>query len=63
MNTEKDDQEQMEFLKKWRQEKEEKKRVREIRAKLRRKRIYKILHGGKTPPNEKGSTGSLKERD
>ena len=63
MNTEKDDQEQMEFLKKWRQEKEEKKRVREIRAELRRKRIYKIIHGGKKHPDEKGSTEGIKKRD
>ena len=63
MNTEKDDQEQMEFLERWRQEKEEKKPVREIRAELRRKRIYKILHGSKKHPDEKGSAESIKKRD
>ena len=63
MNTEKDDQEQMEFLKKWRQEKEEKKRVREIRAELRRKRIYKIFHGGKRPPDKERGHGHFKKRD
>lgn len=35
MNTEQDDREQIEFMKKWIRKKEEKKRVREIRAKLR----------------------------
>ena len=36
MNTEQDDREQIEFMKEWVRKKEEKKRVREIRAKLRR---------------------------
>ena len=36
MNTEKDDQEQIEFLNEWKQKQEDKKHAREIRAKLRR---------------------------
>ena len=48
MNTERDDREQIEAIKKMMAEREEKKRVREIRKRLRRKRIHKIIHGKKT---------------
>lgn len=51
MNTEKDDQEQIEFLNEWKRKQEDKKHAREIRAKLRREFIYKIFHGGKRPPD------------
>ena len=51
MNTEKDDQEQIEFLNEWKRKQEDKKHAREIRAKLRLEFIYKIFHGGKRPPD------------
>lgn len=63
MNTEQDDREQIEFMKEWVRKKEEKKRIREIRAKLRRERIYKIFHGGKRPPDKKRGHGCLEKRD
>lgn len=63
MNTEQDDREQIEFMKEWVRKKEEKKRVREIRAKLRRERIYKIFHGGKRPPDEERGHSRLKKRN
>ena len=48
MNTERDDREQIEAIRKMMAEKEEKKRAREIRKELRRKRIREIIHGKKT---------------
>ena len=45
MNTERDDREQIEAIRKMMAEKEEKKRAREIRKELRRKRIHALLHG------------------
>ena len=45
MNTESDDREQIEAIRKMMAEKEEKKRAREIRKGLRRKRIHAFLHG------------------
>ncbi|WP_270467070.1 hypothetical protein [Butyribacter intestini] len=47
MNTERDDREQIEAIRKMMAEKEEKKRAREIRKELRRKRIHALLHGKK----------------
>ena len=47
MNTERDDREQIEAIRKMMAEKEEKKRAREIRKGLRRKRIHAFLHGKK----------------
>lgn len=47
MNTERDDREQIEVIRKMMAEKEEKKRAREIRKGLRRKRIRAIFHGKK----------------
>ena len=47
MNTERDDREQIEAIRKMMAEKEEKKRAREIRKELRRKRIHTFLHGKK----------------
>lgn len=47
MNTERDDREQIEAIRKMMAEKEEKKRAREIRKELRRKRIHAFLHGKK----------------
>ena len=47
MNTERDDREQIEAIRKMMAEKEEKKRAREIRKGLRRKRIHALLHGKK----------------
>lgn len=47
MNTERDDREQIEAIRKMMAEKEEKKRAREIRKRLRRKRIHAFFHGKK----------------
>ena len=47
MNTERDDREQIEAIKKMMAEREEKRRAREIRKRLRRKRIREIFHGKK----------------
>lgn len=47
MNTERDDREQIEAIRKMMAEKEEKKRARKIRKGLRRKRIHAFLHGKK----------------
>ena len=47
MNTERDDREQIEAIRKMMAEKEEKKRAREIRKRLRRKRIHTFFHGKK----------------
>ena len=46
MNTERDDREQIEAIRKMMAEKEEKKRAREIRKELRRKRIRAFLKDG-----------------
>lgn len=47
MNTERDDREQIEAIRKMMAEKGEKKRAREIRKRLRRKRIHAFFHGKK----------------
>ena len=61
MNTEKDDQEQIEFLNEWKQKQEDKKHAREIRAKLRRELIYKIFHGQEPSGTKKEALAILRK--
>lgn len=61
MNTERDDREQIEAIRKMMAEKEEKKRAREIRKRLRRKRIHAFFHGKKQISTKKQALAELRK--